>query len=64
MDYHQQPNFLLMMHPLLSAGFSVVSENLENLEKWVFFQKVRENLERSEITGKIVESQGKVREIF
>lgn len=47
-----------------ATGFSVVRENLKKLEKWLFFQKFRENLEKSRKTGEKSAKSGKVGKFF
>ena len=44
---------------MLGSGFPAVRENLENLEKGLFLEKVRENLEKSGNFRKILQKSGK-----
>ena len=44
---------------ILHTGFPAVRENLENLEKRLFLEKVRENLEKSGKFCKIPQKSGK-----
>ena len=47
------------------SGLSAVRENLKNLENNTFFQKVRENLEKSgKKNMKIMKNSGKSQEIY